>query len=339
MKRLTSFVVSVVIASACQSGNLWLTPDSDVAPDADIQSEVEAGTDADDPNDAGGDSDSPRSDTDVDEGTPLPVCDEVGGSGFTISVDPPSPWESGSARVSVRSDEGVANVVIAVVGTGAAPTPEWIGVEGNGPWTWSWSLSPLRSGDFCVTFSGDPNGTVYQRARLHVATEPPPVAPFKVIESHQWTCEEMYTFAINMDTYVIDETGDPMPGVRILVEHEPCEIAEDHPPPTEVTTDENGFVRWENYNPHCFFHERVADTPSDTAIEIWTGIWEEQEGCNFCSTYAVNVYGHWSYTIVFQRTPGATEVCQVQNDQAGQSRCPPLPHWEDPVGPECSPLP
>ncbi|MBN1770919.1 MAG: hypothetical protein JXB32_06660, partial [Deltaproteobacteria bacterium] len=93
--------------------------------------------------------------------------------------------------------------------------------------------------------------------------------------------------------------------------------------------------------PRCFFHERVADAPGDTAIEIYTGIWEDQDDgaggrCNYCSTYAENVWGHWSYTITFQRTPGATELCEVPTDHAGQAACSPLLHWEEPGA--CTPL-
>lgn len=334
--------VTLLLLLACQEESNWTGDDADTARDADVEhddadnqiSDADQESDVEWPDADAGDADI---EADGDGTSPLPPC-EVVDNDISISFDPPEPWSGSSPRVRVHGDLGLTNVALAVDPDDSAPAPEWIDVEGDGPWTWIWSLPLVEAGDYCVVFAADPEGQVYQRARLHVDRDPPAVAPFEVIENHQWTCEEMYTWAINVDVRVIDETGAPMPGVRVLVEHDPCDIAEDHPPPTEVVTDGEGFARWENYNPDCFFHLSVADAPSDRAIEIWTGIWEEQEGCNFCNTFAVNVYGHWSYSVTFQRTPGATEVCQVQNDQAGQSRCPPLPHWEDPVDPACTPL-
>jgi len=272
---------------------------------------------------------------------PPPACDPVPGSAYAIAFLPGAPWVGGSTRVSVTGPDPLTHVAIEAVGPGSSPVPVWIEVTGTGPYTWSWSVVFPAAGVWCVTFRADPGGTVYQRAPVTVSAEMPRTAAFKVVSNHQWTCEEEYTWAINVDTIVLDETGAPLPGVRVLVEHAPCETATDHPPPTEVVTGEDGTVRWENYNPRCFFHERVAEAPSDTAIEIYTGIWEDQDDgaggrCNYCSTYAENVWGHWSYTITFRRTPGATELCEVPTDHAGQARCSPLLHWEEPAA--CTPL-
>ena len=284
--------------------------------------------------DGGSDADAPD--------VPPPACDPVAGSAFSLAFRPATPWVGGSTRVSATGPDPLANVGLEAAGPGASPAPTWIGVDGTGPYTWSWSVVFPAAGEWCLTFRADPDGTVYQRALVTVTPDAPPVAPFKVVGNHQWTCDEEYTFAINVDTVVLDETGAPLPGVRVLVEHAPCETAADHPPPTEVTTGDDGTVRWENYNPRCFFHERVADAPSDTAIEIYTGIWEEQDAagggtCNYCSTYAENVWGHWSYTITFQRVPGAVELCEVPTDHAGQAACSPLLHWEEPAA-ACTPL-
>jgi hypothetical protein len=170
---------------------------------------------------------------------------------------------------------------------------------------------------------------------------PPPSPAFQVATNHQWTCDEEYTWAINVDTTVLDETGAPLPDVRVLVEHDDCETAAEHPPPAEVVTGADGTVRWENYNPRCFFRERLADAPSDTAVELYTGIWEDQDDgaggrCNYCSTYAENVWGHWSYSLVFRRNPAATELCEVPTDHAGQAHCSPTLHWLEPA--PCTPL-
>jgi hypothetical protein len=339
----SSVLVGVLLITACGGGDLSTGPDtdSDAGSDIDADGDGDEASDADSDPDVDADRDTDAdadggADVDIDEPM-LPPCDPIPGSSASVSTDPPEPWDGGSARVRVHGTDPLTNVALRIAGSGPAPEPAWVSVEGDGPWTWTWSLSPLSAGDFCLSFSADPGDRVYQRARMHVAAEAPPVAPFKVIRNHQWTCDEEYTWAINVDTYVLDESGAPMPGVRVLVEHSPCETAADHPPPVEVVTDGDGFARWENYNPRCFFHERVADAPSDTAIEMYTGIWEDQDGCNYCSTFAENVWGHWSYTVVFQRTPGALETCEVATDHEGQARCSPTHHWEEPSAP-CSPL-
>lgn len=276
-----------------------------------------------------------------DAGPPPPPCEELGGDA-RIGFDPPAPWDGGSVRIRVTASEGYTHVGVRLLGSPAAPEPRWIGVEGSGPYTWSWSVSPLATGAWCVELFADPAATVLQRRLLRVAATPPEVAPFKVTRNHQWTCEEEYTWAINLDVRVEDETGGPLPGARVLLEHPPCDLRDQPEPPAELVTGADGEVRWENYYPFCFFHLRVADAPSDTAIELYTGIWETQPSdgggeCNYCSTFAENVWGHWSYSVTFRRTPGATERCEVGSDHAGQAGCAPLVHWEEPSAP-CAPL-
>lgn len=277
----------------------------------------------------------------ADAGPPSPPCTEVE-SDASLGFDPPVPWRGGSVRVRATAITGYTNIGVRLVGP-SAPEPRWIGVDGSGPYTWSWSVGPIDAGTYCVELFADPDARVLQRRALRVEAEAPAIAPFKVTRNHQWTCEEEYTWAINVDVHVEDEAGNPMPGTRIAMSHPPCDLRGEPEPPAELVTDERGDVRWENYYPRCFFHLRVADAPSDTAIEIYTGIWETQptEGggeCNYCSTFAENVWGHWSYAITFRRSPGATEVCEVPTDHAGQSACAPLMHWEEPSGP-CTPLP
>ena len=272
----------------------------------------------------------------------LPVCDEVPGSDATIAFDPPMPWRGGSVRVRATAATGYTNVGVRLVGGPTTPPPGWIGVTGSGPFTWAWSVAPLPEGAWCVELFADPGERVVQRRVLVAGGDMPPTAAFKVTRNHQWTCSEEYTWAINVDVRVEDETGAPLPGTRVLMTHPPCDLRGLAEPPAELVTGDDGTVRWENYYPRCMFHLRVADAPSDTAIEIYTGIWEAQPAatggdCNYCSTFAVNVWGHWSYSVTFARTPGATEVCELGTDHEGQSACAPLTHWEEPAGP-CTPL-
>lgn len=268
----------------------------------------------------------------------LPDCAEVAGSDTTIAFDPPMPWRGGSVRVRATGATGYTNVGVRLVGGPPLPAPAWIGVTGSGPYTWAWSVAPLPEGAWCVEFFADPAERVVQRRVLVAGGDMPAGAAFKVTRNHQWTCGEEYTWAINVDVRVEDETGAPMPGTRVLMTHAPCDLRGLAEPPAELSTGDDGTVRWENYYPRCQFHLQVADAPSDTAIEIYTGIWETQPAatggdCNYCNTFAVNVWGHWSYSVTFTRTPGASAVCEVGTDHEGQSRCAPLMHWEEPSGP------
>ncbi|MBX7192112.1 MAG: hypothetical protein K1X94_08650 [Sandaracinaceae bacterium] len=268
---------------------------------------------------------------------PLPPCEPLGGEA-SLRVEPVLPWVGGSMRVLATAAPDYTNVGVRVVAGTPQPEARWIGVSGT-PHVWSWSMGPLAAGTSCLELYADPAMTPYARTLVTVSSEPPMGgAAFKVTQNHQWTCEEEYEWAINVDVRVEDEAGAPLPGAHVALEHEPCDLRGAAEPPAELVTGEDGTVRWENYYPRCFFHLRVTDGPSDTAIEIYTGIWETQRDasgadCNYCNEFAQNVWGHWSYSVTFRRTTGATEICDVPTDHAGQSRCAPLMHWEEPRGP------
>jgi len=260
--------------------------------------------------------------------------------------------------VTVAAPEALTNLVVTFPPSSADPLV-WGQVTPTGSgYRWTWSTTPRTAGPLCVRLTADPASTSYGAALLVVqesqTVQPQPPATggrtaFKVSSNHQWTCEEEFTWAIVFEVRVEDEQGQGLEGVSVTVGHNDCELAEDHPPPAVLVTGADGKASFENYNPGsirdyptntCKFFMEVAGQPSDRAVELTTGIWEDQDTpqgkCNFCSTFAENVWGHWSYTVVFRRTPGATERCEVPTDHAGQAHCSPTLHFYEP-GP-CTPL-
>ena len=288
------------------------------------------------PEDSTGDLDGP-------EDAP-PACPAA--SGATMAFSPAEPWAGGRVRISASSPEDYTNVALEIVGW-EGPDPVWGAVETDETGhTWWWSLDLPAPGSWCVLFRADPDGTLYGSAVMVVGEAPPAGLAYKVDSNHQWTCEEEFTWAIVLRVVVEDEAGTGIEGVRVAVAHSDCETAADHPPPAELVTGADGSAEFENYSPGgisdwpaniCIFSLEVADAPSDRAVEISTGIWEDVDGCNYCSTFAENVWGHWSYTVTFRRDPAATETCEVPSDHAGQSNCPAFQHFYTP-GP-CQPLP
>ena len=92
------------------------------------------------------------------------------------------------------------------------------------------------------------------------------------------------------------------------------------------------------------FEISVMDSPSDTATEITTGYWESVDRpgggtCNFCpGSGNSNVWGHWSYRIIFQRETDAQETCVVNHDHAGQKNCAPDQVYIESKSPQCAEL-
>lgn len=225
------------------------------------------------------------------------------------------------------------------------------------------SVADLAEGDNCVAVRS-PSGA--EVARKIVAPAPAPVprgtGPWKVTSNHQWTCGEQPTFGNLLHVNVLDEGGEPIEGavVRIDVTDDtvfpvgPDDTAQswaEHASPKELVTDAAGHAElvtpWgegirspiDSKPGLLVFNLSVDGGASDTATEITTGLWETNaEGCNYCSTYAVNVYGHWSHTVELRRDPAATEICDVPSDHAGQAACAYGHFYHDPERPSCRPV-
>lgn len=102
---------------------------------------------------------------------------------------------------------------------------------------------------------------------------------------------------------------------------------DEQPVPDQIVTGPDGHAMLYDYwpisdNGLLVLEVSVAGLASDIATEITTGWWETSPSeCHYCDTPTVNVWGHWSYTLEFQRDPSATEICRVENDHVGMAAC------------------
>ena len=188
---------------------------------------------------------------------------------------------------------------------------------------------------------------------------------WKIVRNHQWTCSEQPTNGNFLIVKVRDENGRPMKGVTVKIDWTDDTVFPIAPKnenakrihPRTMVTDSNGRAEF-FYKPTMrgirspidskpgwlVYQISIAGGASDVATEITTGIWEsvrQPNGsvCNYCNRRAVNVYGHWSYTIEFRRDPKAREVCDVPIDHAGQKRCRYYPHaYHEPGQKSCVPV-
>jgi len=256
-----------------------------------------------------------------------------------VWFDPIDPHPGDTLTVVVKSGNGL--------GHGDAP-PMQLDVEhgggsavleptmrAGGDALYYYAIPDVAQGDVCVL--GRIAGAPEMAAKITV-TERPPSPPvdagvFKVTTNHQWTCDEQPDFGNELHVWVRDENGSPLPDVVVRVD--PVESAdldslynEDSPLPETIVTGADGHALMYVYWPitdHGFFVMDVSvdGAASDVATEITTGWWEDDGlGCRYCPPdRPVNVWGHWSHTIEFQRDPGAAELCRVPTDHAGQAAC------------------
>lgn len=235
---------------------------------------------------------------------------------------------------------------------------------GGGNATYYVTFAGLALGENCIVLR---NGGTVEVARKIDASDPLPGDPrgsgvWKVTTNHQWRCDEQPTNGNLLHVRVLDEGGQPVAGATVGIRWtddtvypvKPDEAAmswAEHAHPKSLTTGADGraelFTPWgegvrtpiDGRPKLLVFNLFVEGGASDTATEITTGLWEtDASGCNYCSTHAVNVYGHWSHTVEFRRDPLATEVCEVPIDHAGQQSCSHTHFFHDPQRPSCRPV-
>ena len=230
--------------------------------------------------------------------------------------------------------------------------------------TYHVSIAGLAAGENCVAIY---NGDNVEVAFEIIAADPGAGVArgngvWKVSANHQWTCDEQPTWGNLLHVRVVDEAGAPVEGATVGLRFTDDAIYPvppddgatnfaEHGQPKTMTTGSDG--RAELVTPwgegirspidakpsYLVFQVSIEGGASDVATEISTGIWEtNNDGCNFCNRSAVNVYGHWSYTVEFQRDPTATEICDVPNDHAGQGACGPIHFFHEPDQRSCIPV-
>lgn len=281
-----------------------------------------------------------------DSGTePLPpfACDAVLGDSPVLDglvlFDPAQPHPGDTLNVIVRATNGLGRadappLSLEVTRREGVETLVPQATEG-GQVLYYFSIPDVSEGDVCVR--GLIDGATERGSKITVTPRPPgpPVdgGVFKVVANHMWTCAEQPSFGNELHVWVRDENGQGLSGVPVALRPvdstDPGSIynGDGEPLPAQIVTGADGHAMAFNYwpisdNGLLVFNVAVDGVASDVATEITTGWWEDDGmGCNYCNTPTVNVWGHWSYTVEFQRDPSATEACVVANDHAGMAAC------------------
>jgi len=247
------------------------------------------------------------------------------GDTLTVIVKSTNGTEPGEAPSMAMQAEGAFGTVLEPITM----------IAGGGDTLYYYAFLDVELGDVCLT--GLIDGTTPEISGK-VTVTPRPAGPsavngvYKVTYNHQWTCTEQPTWGNEIHLYVQDEHGNGVPNATIRVDYaDSTDVGSiynggDDIPET-VTTDGGGYYHGYNYWPisdHGFlvFQLSVDGVASDIATELTTGWWETDEaGCNYCNLYAINTWGHWSHTVIWQLDPSATEICVVDTDHAGQATC------------------
>ncbi len=273
-----------------------------------------------------------------------------------VGFDPADPHPGDTLTVLVRSTNGTGRAdapamqLTAQTATGTS-TRDPQTVEG-GDALYYYEIPDLPLGDVCVV--GKIDGADEVAAKITVTPRPAvsnPDVVYKVTVNHQWSCAEQPSCGNYIEIRVVDENDVGIPGATVTIGQAGTTVPpiyNDTDPtsiPSSVVMDDNGHFEGQNYwpineNGLQVFKLSVAGAASDVATEITTGWWEDDlHGCNYCNTYCVNVWGHWSYSVTFKRTPGATEVCEVENDHGGMTACGAPRHiHHDPAHRACWPV-
>jgi len=240
-----------------------------------------------------------------------------------------------------------------VVGPPGTAQPRLLYLAG-GDAVFDWIVPGARQGQHCVAawLTVDGVERVVASAGVEVGPAPVVAAPggvYRVVDNHQLTCAEN-GWANQVHVEVRDAAGQPVPGQRLEVAWNENitrpRFWPDDQPLRELTTGPDGRLSVPNIWPvgsndwdqpdMLEFHVRVAGHPSDWAVEISSGFWQtDPGGCTYCPG-GENVWGHWSYQVVFQLVPDAQQWCKVPTDHAGQAACPGHEHLHhDPDSTPC----
>ncbi len=271
------------------------------------------------------------------------ACEEASANSELLNAvvlfDPAQPHPGDTLTVVVRATNGLSRqdappMDLEVTDRDGVRTLASQTIEG-GEAVYYYSIPAVPLGQVCLR--GLVGGDNEVSGKVQVTPRPPgpPVdgGIFKIVANHMWTCDEQPSFGNELHVWVRDENGQGMPGVSVSLRPsdttDPSSIynADAETIPEQIVTGDDGHANAFNYwpisdNGLLVLEVQVDGVASDIATEITTGWWEDDlMGCNYCNTDTVNTWGHWSYTVEFQRDLGATEACVVDNDHAGMSAC------------------
>lgn len=278
-------------------------------------------------------------------GEPLPPfsCDAVVAQSPVLDglviFDPADPHPGDTLTVIVRATNGLSRadappMELEVTDRDGVQTLQPQTTEG-GQVLYYFAIPDVPEGDVCLR--GLIDGATEIGGKVTVTPRPPgPVVAggiYKVVANHQWTCDEQPGFGNELHVWVRDENGQGMPDVAVSVrpadstDLDTIYNGDGQPVPGEIVTGSDGHAMLYDYwpisdNGLLVLEVSVAGLASDIATEITTGWWETSPSeCNYCNIPTVNVWGHWSHTVEFQRDPSATEICMVETDHAGMAAC------------------
>ena len=356
--------LAIVLALAACEGTIGTKPPDDAAPSDAV---LDAGADTD----AAAADAAPQPDA-----PPVFVCDLPAATPTLAPahwLHPSAPRAGQTLTVIFQSTNTKGNDAPLLVGevtnqdgTRALPDPT---IAGGDQAIYYFAVGDLTSGENCVVLRRD--GNVELALKAMAADAGSGVArgsgPWRVTANHQWRCDEQPTFGNLLFVEVKDETGAPVNGASVsldVTDDTAYPMGPDNAPsweashqPKTLTTGADGRAElWVDWGDPMGLREGILSPvdarpafvvyllsieggASDTATEITTGQWEaNREGCNYCGLYGINVYGHWSHTVTFQRDPAAAEVCDVPVDHAGQQACAFTHFYHDPDRPSCLPV-
>jgi len=343
-RRLSLAVLAATVLAlpACgddgKGGSAGTDTDTDADTDADSDSDADTDIDTDTDTDV---------DTETDDDTIVEpfTCDPMETTSPLLAAymafDPADPHPGDTLTVIVISTNGTPPasappLTLQAEGAGGTTTEELAFIAGGADTVAYFAVPDVQLGDVCLLALA--NGVDAELSGKVTVTERPAGPPltdvvYKVITNHQWTCDEQPTYGNELHVSVLDETGVGVPGAVVDVlladstDMETIYNGDTNVVPDSLTMDGGGsFIAYDYWpisdNGLLVLKLAVSGEPSDIATELTTGWWEADDlGCNYCGTYGINVWGHWSHTVVFQRDPAATEICAVATDHAGQSNC------------------
>ncbi len=121
----------------------------------------------DDSTEAGDDDSTSPSDDDTPPSPPSWSCIP----GFSMAFSPETLHEGEVLSVDITGDYGAVYVGLSAAGPGGTVQGEWGGVEGTGPFIWSYTFSSLGEGLWNLTYTADSGATWLCEASLTVLAE------------------------------------------------------------------------------------------------------------------------------------------------------------------------
>ncbi|RME01577.1 MAG: hypothetical protein D6812_07815, partial [Deltaproteobacteria bacterium] len=107
-----------------------------------------------------------------------------------MTFSPAEPTTNDTLTIMITAEIGYVYVDLVGMGPEGPVDPEWIGVTGDGPYTWSYRLRNLVEGTYTFTFTADNGETLVARGSVFVrkgsGTGQPAASPF-IYGIHSWS--------------------------------------------------------------------------------------------------------------------------------------------------------